>query len=87
MHYQETKEYKLLEQAKGMVFEKMPEEIDIFNEMDEAYCIYSELADVIITKIDIEAFLTKTIDLLDHLIRYDESTIETLIVIQIFQKL
>ncbi len=87
MNYQESKEYKLLAKAKKMVFERVPEAIQVFEEIDETYFIYSDLADSIIAKINDKEFIEKVIDFLDELIILKEDTIDNLIVIQVFQKI
>jgi len=54
---------------------------------DEAYLIFSEFGDTLIEKIDDSLFLNKAIDLLLELLKENETTIENLIVLQVFQKL
>lgn len=86
MHYQENKNERLLNKAKKLLFEHVPYTISVFEEEDATYFIFSELGDYIVENIDNEDYISPVIAFVELLLSMEEEVIETLVVIELFQK-
>lgn len=88
MHHQETNdsESKLI-LARDYLLEKMPEAIQVFDHDDATYFLFSEFGEYIIKNISNSQIVKKSVTLITELLEKNEEVIETLVVIEIFQKI
>lgn len=88
MHYPETNETEtLLNSAREQLLATMPEVIEVFDAEDATYFVYSEFADYIIKNIGNEETLKKATGFISLMLESESEVIETLIVIEVFQKI
>ncbi len=86
MDSEETKQ-KYFDYSKEILFNTVPESIEVFDKEDVAYFIFSEFTEYIIANINYPEKIKKTIIVIEKLLAEKQDVLETMIIIQVFQKI